>query len=183
MHCYWEGEAKLGSINGVSSTRSGWRNSLEVVRVDYDPTVVDYKTLLTEAQKFNCASKVFAHTDSQLAAAKQAVGNKAEKVSGNMRDAKASDQKYYLLQSPARYLPMTELQATKVNSMIGRRKSADAALSPRQLKLLKQISAVLKKDKTALANLTVPSDSKDWPTYQAKLESKLNAASIAGSKK
>lgn len=78
---------------------------------------------------------------------------------------------------------MTELQATKVNSMIGRRKSADAALSPRQLKLLKQISAVLKKDKTALANLTVPSDSKDWPTYQAKLESKLNAASIAGSKK
>ena len=173
MHCYWEGEAKLGSINGVSSTRSGWRNSLEVVRVDYDPTVVDYKTLLTEAQKFNCASKVFAHTDSQLAAAKQAVGNNAEKVSGNMRDAKASDQKYYLLQSPARYLPMTELQSTKVNSLIRSRKPVNDALSPRQQKLLKQIVDALKKDKTALTGLTVPTNSSELPAYQKKLESML----------
>lgn len=184
MHCYWEGEAKLGSINGVSSTRSGWRNNLEVVRVQYDPSLVDYKTLLTEAQKFDCASKVFAHTDSQLAAAMQAVGKKkSERVSGNMRDAKASDQKYYLLQTPARYLPMTELQATKVNSLIGSRKSVANALSPRQQKLLVRISEVLKKDKTALAGLKVPTDTSDFHSYQAKLESKLKAPATAAANK
>jgi len=183
MHCYWEGEAKLGSINGVSSTRSGWRNSLEVVRVDYDPTVVDYKTLLTEAQKFNCATKVFAHTNSQLTVAKQAVGSKAEKVSGNMRDAKASDQKYYLLQTAARYLPMTELQATKVNSLIGSRKAVDDALSPRQIKLVNRISAVLKNDKTALTGLKVPTNSSEFSKYQVKLESKLKESAMAAAKK
>ena len=68
MHCYWEGEAKLGSINGVSSTRSGWIDSLEVVTLKYDPELVDYSNLVDTALSFECASKVFTHSPSQLLA-------------------------------------------------------------------------------------------------------------------
>ena len=38
MHCYWEGEANLGQINGVVNTRSAWLQKKEVVEVEFDPT-------------------------------------------------------------------------------------------------------------------------------------------------
>ncbi len=59
MHCYWEGEGLLGSVKGVTSTRSAWRDGLEVVDVEFDPTIVDYTELVDAAHTLDCASKVF----------------------------------------------------------------------------------------------------------------------------
>lgn len=173
MHCYWEGEAKLGSIPGVTSTRSGWRDKLEVVRVQYDPSIVDYSRLLATAQKFECASSVFAHNDAQMKTAKAAVGEKASQVNRKMRDAKASDQKYYLLQTPYRHLPMTELQATKLNASLVAKKPVDDLLSPRQKALLKQIELIVKKDKDALKEFTTPAQANNLSSYSQKLIAKI----------
>ena len=169
MHCYWEGEAKLGSINGVHSTRSGWRNGLEVVQLQFSPSQVDYKTLLDAAQKFECASKVFTHNKNQFEIAKTAVQSKAEQASGPMRDAKASDQKYYLSHTIYKYLPLTELQATKINVLAKQRKQANSLLSPRQLQILTAVQKALSADKNALNGFVFPEDQNKLASYQKKL--------------
>jgi len=42
MHCFWEGEARLGSLNGVLNTRSAWLQGKEVVEVTYDEGAIGY---------------------------------------------------------------------------------------------------------------------------------------------
>ena len=173
MHCFWEGEWKLGSIDGVHSTRAGWRDGVEVVQVKYSPATVDYKNLLTAAQSFDCASKVFAHTDAQLETARSVVGDKALKASGKMRDADKSDQKYYLSRTIFRHLPLTQMQATKVNSLVKQRKPVDKALSPRQRQLARKIQAVTDADKDALRGFVFPQNESQLSTYQKKLSDRL----------
>lgn len=173
MHCYWEGEAKLGSIAGVLNTRSGWRNQLEVVEVTFDSTVVGYVDLLNEAKKFECASQVFTHTAEQLDVAKQQVGDEAVPVENRMRDAKSSDQKYYLRNTTAIHLPLTELQATKINAAIGLKQPWKQLLSPRQLKLLKQIDEAIDSNPTVLAKFSYPTDPLELATYATNLADQL----------
>ena len=174
MHCYWEGEVRLGSIPGVYTTRSGWRNSLEVVQVKYDPKVVSYDKLLETAVQMECASKVFAHTNTQLKIAKAKVGSKAEQAIGKMRDAKASDQKYYLTKTPMRHLPLTEIQATKLNAIGRSRKSPEPLLSPRQRKLLKQSVSASPDNRAALKSLQFPENQNQLGDYQKKLQQTLD---------
>jgi hypothetical protein len=176
MSCYWEGEASLGQIDGVLSTRAGWRDNLEVVQLTYVPEFVDYESLVTAAQSFNCASQVFAHTDDQLNIANKLVGNRAVKASSPYRDAKPSDQKYYLAQSIYRHLPLTEIQATKINALVKQNKTADSLLSPRQLALLQAITTVSKNDNQALREFVFPEDQNQLASYQQRLVAKLQAA-------
>ncbi len=176
MHCYWEGEAKLGSIDGVHSTRSGWKDSLEVVTLTYDPQVVDYEKLVDTAKSFECASKVYAHTREQLKVAKAKVGKDAIAIrdASTIKDAKASDQKYYLIQTPLRHLPMSETQATKINSALKSRQSFESLLSPKQQNLLRRIIAVSKNDRSALTGFQFPADLSKLAAYSEKLNEKLN---------
>lgn len=177
MHCYWEGEAKLGSINGVSSTRSGWVDSLEVVTLKYDPRRVDYAKLVDTAQSFDCASKVFTHSPSQLEIAKKRVGKDAIELKDDsvVRDAKASDQKYYLLQTPLRHLPLSETQATKINSALKTRQPVEPWLSPRQAQLLRRILASTKRDKNSLNSFQYPGKVSELGEYSTKLMDRLSA--------
>src|SRR4051812_32076790 len=54
MRCYWEGEAKLGAVDGVVSTRIGELAKAEVVEVTFDPAVIDYKKLVEKAKELDC---------------------------------------------------------------------------------------------------------------------------------
>jgi hypothetical protein len=176
MHCYWEGEAKLGSINGVSSTRSGWIDSLEVVTLKYDPSLVDYAKLVDTAHSFECASKVFAHSPSQLELARKVVGKDAIELADDsvIRDAKASDQKYYLLQTPLRHLPLSETQATKINSALNSRQPVEPWLSPRQTGLLRRILALTKRDNNLLKSFQYPGEVSELAEYSSKLNERLS---------
>ena len=75
----------MGSIDGVFSTESGWRGRDEVVVVEFDPTVAKYDTLLTAAQKFDCAKKVFTHHPSHQKAAAAKIGKRAVPVDSEMK--------------------------------------------------------------------------------------------------
>jgi hypothetical protein len=165
----------LGSIDGVYATTSAWRDGLEVVNILFDPHEVQYETLLNKAMQFKCASKVFAHTKSQLSTAKELVGNKAvmAKDSQNPRLAKSSDQKYYLANSPLRILPMCDLQVTKINAAIGLKQPFENLLSPRQSELLKKILAKYKSDKSSLKSFTTPINDNQLGAYAAKLADAL----------
>ena len=173
MHCYWEGEGLLGSIDGVFSTRSAWRGGLEVVDVLYDPTTVDYETLVESAQSMKCASKIFAHTQNQLDTARKKVGKLAVAATGNQRAhvAKDSDQKYYLQHSVAVHLPLSETQATKINASLKTDTDGRRWLSPRQLVLLDRIIAIKQKDTNALKGYTY--SPQDIAGYWDRLEAKL----------
>ena len=134
MHCFWTGEGKLGSINGVISSRPGFMSGSEVVEVEFDPSVISYDTLVTKAKRGGVASRVFAHDSTQQEKAAGIVGEGS--VSALSSFSADSEPKYYLSKTVYRYLPMTSTQASRVNSAIGKRQSPNKYLSPGQIKLL-----------------------------------------------
>ena len=111
------------------ATRAGFLGQAEVVDVTFDPRVLPFKKLLTHARERTCADAVYTTSAAQLAAARALLGDRASTLSNDVRPDK--EPKYYLLQTPWRALPMTELQATRINARV-RTGGFDAILSPRQ---------------------------------------------------
>ncbi len=138
MHCYWEGEAKLGRLSGVLSTRAAWVDGKEVVDITYDPSILDYHQLVDQAKSIECASTVYARTTEQFDIAKKLVGNHSQLVPADFipRSAADSEQKYYLRNSIYALLDLSGLQAVKINSLLADNKVAasdiEALLSSRQ---------------------------------------------------
>lgn len=139
MHCFWVGEGVFAKIPGVVSTVPGFLDGAEVVEVEFDPTRVNYASLVTSARGFECASRVFARTDSQAEVAAKIVPAATQRSDDDIRPD--GEPKYYLSRTPYRAIPMTDLQAARVNARIGDGKSPDNLLSPRQLALLAKVRA------------------------------------------
>lgn len=152
MYCYWEGEAKLGALDGVISTRIGELEKAEVVEVTFDPAVVEYTKLVEAAKKLDCTHKVFARTDAHLKAAKAVVGDKAVRSDKDI-DAK-TQQQYHLAHFPRyHYLPLTAAQATKVNAALANKKSPDEFLSPLQLDIYQRFTKTTDDEAKRIAQL------------------------------
>ncbi len=134
MYCFWTGEKKLGSLDGVLETQPGFMNGQEVVEVKYNPVLISYENLVEEAKEAKCASHVYTEDQNQTSVAQKVVGKNGASKKSKFRLDK--EPKYYLSNSVYRFVPMTQLQATKVNVKIGNRQSPDEYLSPRQLELL-----------------------------------------------
>jgi len=115
----------------VLSTSAGWVGEVEVVEVEFDPARLSYAQLLKEAVQRECALRAFPRDDTQLAIARASVGDAAERSDAEIR--RVSDQKYYLAQTPLRFVPMTRVQATRINADIDH--AADY-LSARQRRIL-----------------------------------------------
>jgi hypothetical protein len=90
------GEAEFGLQDGVVQTRQGWVGEEEVVEVRYDPEV------LSPEELHRVAKATAAHP--------VAMEGQAFRLD--------KEQKYYLLQSPLRALPMSETQACRVNASL-----------------------------------------------------------------
>jgi len=140
MHCFWEGQAQLASLEGVVGTKVGWLDGKEVVDVEYDPSRIKYSALLLKAQSMQCASTVFARTDGQCKLARELAGENAVRSDDPSKHV-AKDELYRLVNSPFKHVPMTPLQAQKVNAALGMRQDPSAALSPAQVELAKAIEA------------------------------------------
>jgi hypothetical protein len=110
----------------------------EVVEVWFDPQQVTFTRLTERAKERACADAVHTTTDAQQAAARAIAGDRARRLTGEVRPDQES--KYYLRQSPLRYVPMTELQAARVNAHV-RAGSYAEFLSPRQQELLREVTA------------------------------------------
>ena len=128
MYCFWTGEKQLAKVDGVLSTQSGFMNG-EVVKVTYDSSVVDEATLDSYAK---------------LHSFKPVDNSKTYRPASN-------DIHYYLRHTDYRYVPLTELQQTKINSAIGSGKTGDKYLSPKQRAwFVKIIEGKVKKEKNLL---------------------------------
>ncbi len=173
MHCYWDGEAQLGSIEGVLRTRAGWVGSDEVVEVVYDPAVLGYAKLVSAARKRQCAIKIYAHDDEQLETARGLAGEIAAGLDAPARSAKASDQKFALNHSELRHLPLTPMQATKVNADLRAGKDPSRRLSPRQRELREAIKRALAQDENVLRGLERPDALAALAAYEDELRARL----------
>lgn len=169
MFCYWEGEAKLGAIDGVLATRAAWLDGLEVVELEFDPRKVSYEALVREAKQMQCASRVFTRTNEQQVIAEHFVGRDAVRSDEKSRSASESDQMYQLRHSPLRLLPLTPLQAIRINSALGTRSDVKQYLSPRQWELAARLARALQTDPDAFAKLERPTRLDELAAYQEKL--------------
>lgn len=111
MYCFWTGEKQLGSLEGVLDTESGFNGPSEVVKITFDPEIISFNELESFAQ--NNKMESIKSEDIQF--------RKSEK-----------DLHYYLQNSDYKYIPLTKLQQTKINSALGRKESVVKFLSPKQ---------------------------------------------------
>jgi hypothetical protein len=139
MKCFWSGEEALGGIDGVISTNPGFMKGYEVVKVEYDPDLISYNDLLNKAKHDQVATHVFVKDGIQKNVAEKVVGKSSVSDISDFRPD--SDPKHYLSQTIYKYIPMTSLQASRVNAAIGSGRSPDEYLSPRQLELLNYIKS------------------------------------------
>ncbi len=142
MHCFWEGQAKLGNLEGVVKTRAGWLRGEEVVEVDFDPRQLSYQKLLGEARRMSCATIVFAQNKQQAVTASELGQPDVVTTNDTAADADAVDRFYYLRNSAFRLLPMTSGQANRINAALGHGADPRACLSSSQQRLLEQIVAL-----------------------------------------
>ena len=163
-------------MDGVTNTRSAWIDRHEVVTVEFRPDVIDYRTLLRTAREHGCATHAWTTTDGQHKVARTLLGDKAARLDGEPRAAKASDQLYYLRNSDLRYLPLTPLQARRMNGALYTSDDAGRWLSPRQDAIRKRIEKALEKDEKALSRLERPADPKQLDEYTSELEEALHKA-------
>lgn len=135
MYCFWSGEKVLGSLDGVISTKAGFMNGSEVVKVRYDADRVSEEKLISFASENHCADRVYTIDKREEKAARK-LNVKTKNVGSFRADA---EPKYYIYKSNYKYLPMSSLQALKVNIAMSKQLSPDRYLSPRQLVLMEQI--------------------------------------------
>ncbi|MEM9078251.1 MAG: VPGUxxT family thioredoxin-like (seleno)protein, type 2 [Bacteroidota bacterium] len=114
MFCFWTGEKQLGKVDGVLNTESGFMKHGEVVKVTYDSKVLSEAELESYAKQ-NSFRPVNPDKTYRVA---------------------ARDVHYYLKHTDYKYVPLTSLQQTKINSALGNRKNPNVYLSPTQKKWL-----------------------------------------------
>lgn len=136
MYCFWEGEAKLGGLDGVVATSAGFLDGKECVEVEFDPGRLRFKDLLIAAERMDCLHGVYTTTDAQQTEARLRVGSLARRASTAMK-VSASDTKFKLSNSEFGAVPMTGTQACRVNAALGAGGDGKRFLSARQLEKLR----------------------------------------------
>jgi peptide methionine sulfoxide reductase MsrA len=109
MYCFWAGEALFGKVNGVIRTTAGYQAGKEVVKVEYDPTIITKSQLDKIADQSTC-----------------------KPISAGSFKEDATP-KYYLSNSSLHEILMMEIQKCRVNSALEEGQNAEIYLSPRQI--------------------------------------------------
>ena len=149
MFCFWEGEAKLGALPGVLDVRAVHTERGEGVRVTYDESRLTHEQLLSAARQQQCTLRSVA-TAAECAAT-------------------GSDHLHALAASPLRWLPLTPMQAMRVNSSLAAGRDGLEFLSPRQLDLARRASTLPAAAARRLVGLSRPDDVNGLVAYERQL--------------
>jgi len=135
VHCFWEGDQKFGELAGVVGTRIGFLDGQEVVEVRYNPSKLTFANLRKKAAGMSCATRIYARSDAQASSKASGRDDKLVVKRSTQEIRPDQVQKYHLSHTLYRFVPMTELQAARVNAALASGKDADQYLSPRQRSL------------------------------------------------
>lgn len=138
MYCFWSGEKTYGKLNGVLSTNAGYMNGSEVVSIQYDPSKIGLEEIIEAGKKQNTADRIFTSEN---------IKNSSIPIHKPNTFRQDPETKYYLYKSDYKYVPMTSIQATKLNAALGDGQADDSVLSPRQIQYYKSLKS---KDKSKL---------------------------------
>jgi len=175
MHCYYEGEAKLGSLDGVIRTQAGTYKNFEVVEVIYDRREVSVEQLADKAKELDCTQAVFTASESEVKDIAKILGDgKASVIGGFVRAAADSEQKVSLYRSPYGSLPLTPMQATKVNAALRLKGDPKAWMSPQQVRLLARVEQAWPRARKDLESPRPPTDPYDLLEYRQMLDLTLD---------
>lgn len=173
MHCFWEGEARLGALDGVVGVEARMFDGREIVAVTYHAQALDFGALVAAADKLDCAAAVYTTSAEQLRAARDVVGQRAKEWHGKSDATQRGDRTHALNRSPLRFLPLTPMQSMKVNSALAAEQDAAVWLSPRQVELADKLEKLLAEDPKAFDGLVRPSSIDELWTYAADLRKRL----------
>jgi len=138
MYCFWSGEAHFGKKEGVLSTEAGFMAGHEVVKVEYDESIMSKRSLDKHGKNGQCHG-----------------------ISFDNKYRKDKDPQYYLKRSNYKFLPLSNLQKTKINASLKDGLDPLDYLSPKQNKWLQ----IIEKEK-----LELNPNSYDEPFMQAWTE-------------
>ena len=148
MFCFWTGEKTFGNLEGVVHTEAGFMHNREVVHVSYDPEKISFDHLMKAGLASQCADQLFTDDQDQAQKAKINLGPDKVKKSASFRLDR--EPKYYLSKTPYRYIPMSPIQATKANALIGMGRDPKNLFSPSQLFLLQKLERINAKNRKNL---------------------------------
>lgn len=131
MYCFWEGEKRLGNLEGVTCTQPGFVGGHEVVQVTFDPESISEEKLMAEAQRQECAAQVY--TNSVERTIRTGANMNLKPMNGFKVD---KEPQYYLMHTEYKYVPMLPIQASRINSAIAYGQDPVVFLSKNQLDLL-----------------------------------------------
>lgn len=174
MPCFWTGEAALGAIEGVIDTAPGFMGAGEVVVVWYDPRRIDYARLLRSARETRVVEQVYYANPDQAEAALALFPS--ERVLATTEFRADSQPQYYLHQTLYGRLPLTAMQAIKINAALAEDRVEDQVdpsiyLSPRQQQLVKLMAQF---DDLPWETMTAqPTIEQAWDRAAVMLEDKM----------
>lgn len=172
MHCFWEGQAALGALEGVVDARPAFKDGAEVVVVDYSSTKLSTSALVRAAKDLDCALNVWIENAADLEAARALVGDRAKRFDGTTRAAHAEDDLRHI-HGALMLVPMTRVQALRVNGALAKQQSFDDVLSPRQRALRTSVESALAAKPALFAGLSRPDDSAKLGAYEDELRARL----------
>jgi hypothetical protein len=174
MPCFWHGQAQLGRLAGVRSARVGFLEGREAVEVRFDPAHTSYEVLVRAAQRAGCTQSVWAVDEEQRRVAQDVLGAPVAPARGELVPSPA-DELYHLERSALRHLPLTPLQALRVNAALEAGEDAGAWLTPGQHELLERVRVALAGESRQLEGLSRPAALEELAGYAAALEARLRA--------
>jgi len=134
MYCFWSGEKNYAQLDGVIGTRAGFINGAEVVEVKYNPNKISLEQIIAHGKKSNNADRIY--VDNTNVSNIKNIDIKHVKLGEFKVDPEL---KYYLFNSLYKYVPMSELQTTRINKFLSENRNPDHLLSPNQKKILEKI--------------------------------------------
>jgi hypothetical protein len=177
MACFWEGQGRLGAIDGVVDAHPCFVEGSESCEVLFRPSRIAYSALVKRARELECAGTVWAADADQEKQARTIVGENVKRLTSALRAAPASDD-LRSLKADATFLalPLTRGQRVRLNGLLlNDGMIVGTALTPRQAQLGNQTKAALRERPKVLEGLDFPADPHDLGAYEDELRARVSA--------
>jgi hypothetical protein len=134
MGCFWSGEACVGELDGVATTRVGFLEGHEVVELQVAHGR-DLATIVGKAMAKGCA--IAAYVGAPELQAKLAAAGVPASLTKDRFSFSAKDDKYTLRSHALAKAGLSATQATRVNAALANGRDPSSWLTPRQAALLR----------------------------------------------
>ncbi len=175
MSCFWEGQGRLGAIEGVVDARPCFVNGSEACEVLFRPSRVSYSALVKRARELECAGTVWAVDADQEKQANAIANGNVKHLSSPVRPAPDSDDLRSLKPDTLLMsLPLTRAQRVRANGLRRAGEELEGkAITHRQVVLAAYVKGAMGGRPEVLEGLEYPSDARKLAEYEDQLRARI----------